>query len=311
MLIKVYLAGKVSPSKKIKNLDWRDRLCKKIAKASGLEIENLDPVGTQKFLKLDQNDPQMIYGVDAYLIANADLVIVNLTDDISVGGSQEMLIAKHFEKPLIGLLRRHGKFHKNNWIHPFVAVPCDYLAFSENELSQVVTKIVKEQISTKNIDVINRATNYFLNFQGLKTDLVRQNLKVYSAVKALVRHHDKFLIIKQKISNKFYWDLPGGIVKFGESPLQALKRESKEEVGLELSVSGHLGVWSFFRNDGDQVVCATFVCDTRDTKVNIRNNPESPAEKIVDFAWVTKSQFMSRKFGVYDDSLKDLVKNFY
>jgi 8-oxo-dGTP diphosphatase len=40
-----------------------------------------------------------------------------------------------------------------------------------------------------------------------------------------------------------YWDLPGGFLDEGEHPLDGLRRELREETGLEVEPSEFLGIW--------------------------------------------------------------------
>jgi 8-oxo-dGTP diphosphatase len=48
------------------------------------------------------------------------------------------------------------------------------------------------------------------------------------------------------------WTTPGGRVEFGESPLDALKREALEEAGLDVVVDELVGVYS--KPDKDDLV---------------------------------------------------------
>ena len=52
------------------------------------------------------------------------------------------------------------------------------------------------------------------------------------SLKALILNdtRDKFLIVEE---NNGMWDFPGGGLDFGESPTVGIKRELKEEMGLE------------------------------------------------------------------------------
>ena len=49
-----------------------------------------------------------------------------------------------------------------------------------------------------------------------------------------------------------YWDIPGGFLDEGEHPLDALRRELREETGLEVEPERFLGVWMDRYTDGDR-----------------------------------------------------------
>lgn len=73
------------------------------------------------------------------------------------------------------------------------------------------------------------------------------------------------------------WNLPGGTLEHGESPWDCLKREIKEETGLEVEVPRLAGVYS--KTDKDEVVFS-FVCKVVGGK--IKTNDE--ADQITYFA---------------------------
>ncbi len=170
--LKLYIAGKVNPHSIFGTKDWRVNFCNTLEEKTGLQIINLDPTKTPKTTEWDENNPSLVFGRDCFMISNADVVIVYLTDDISVGGSQEMLIAKYFKKPLIGLAPRNGKFNKNekeiggriykNWKCPFVLTTCDVIAETVEEVATCILQFEANPRQTiKDISLINEQIDYY------------------------------------------------------------------------------------------------------------------------------------------------------
>lgn len=166
MQIKIYLAGRVTGG----DMHWRERFAAELLKRStDCELVFLK---TATELGLNENDPEFIFGHDMLMIREADAVIVNLTDDISVGASQEMLVAKYYRKPLLGFVYENGKFKKDlveinareykSWIHPFVAVPCDYVVSDFDQLAGALQAAIKPGAVIKDLSVIDSAADYFL-----------------------------------------------------------------------------------------------------------------------------------------------------
>ncbi len=170
--LKIYIAGKVSPNSVFGRYDWRDNFCQKLSESSGFEFINLDPNKSQEGFDLDENDSQLIFGRDCFMIKTADLVIVNLTDDISVGGSQEMLIAKYYRKPLIGIAAKGGKFFRtqkeilgktyDNWLHPFVKITCDYVVEDIKEAGKIVEHHFDQpEKAVKGLEILDETIQYY------------------------------------------------------------------------------------------------------------------------------------------------------
>ena len=169
--LKVYIAGKVDPNSSLGRHDWRDHFCEELSQQSGYSIVNLDPTKSHDGFNLDENNAKLIVGRDCFMIKSADLVIVNLTDDISVGGSQEMLIAKHYRKPLVGIAPKGGKFNKpekeilgkvyKDWIHPFVLIPCDRVVVDIDGVIKFIHEYFPEQNKVKDLSILDDAQTYY------------------------------------------------------------------------------------------------------------------------------------------------------
>lgn len=155
----IYLAGKVSKNSSFTSHNWRDEFCDRLAELSGRKLTHLDPIASEN----KQQKPEEIFSKDLKLIKSSNLVVVYLSDDISVGGSQEILIAKYFEKLVIGYAPYGGKFNGcvkkigseviSNYKDPFVFSTCDVVCGDLNELAEAIRHF--ENIDVKKfIDII-------------------------------------------------------------------------------------------------------------------------------------------------------------
>lgn len=182
--LKVYIAGKVSKESIFGTHDWRDEFCRVLEKLSKVKLVNIDPTKSE----VDQMNPQAVFGADALMISRADVVIVYLSDDISVGGSQEMLIAKYFKKPLIGLAPFGGKFNGStkeyfnkiveNYQDPFVFSTCDIVCKDIEEVAKALRNVTT--MKPKSIELIDDLVagfedNYLENTLYLREILKDEN----------------------------------------------------------------------------------------------------------------------------------------
>lgn len=111
----------------------------------------------------------------------------------------------------------------------------------------------------------------------------------YLASGALIFNElNELLIVKPVYSN--YWHLPGGIVETNESPLQACKREVKEETNLDLRIN-HLFLINhyFIKEKNFEQLLFIFNGGKLDSNF-IRDNIKIPENEIENYKFITLDQ---------------------
>ncbi len=155
--MKVYVAGKVSKNSSFGTHHWRDKFVDELASLSGMKLQNLDPLAFSP----QHTAPEEVFGADCRLIKECDVLIAYLSDDISVGGSQEILIAKYFGKPVIALAPRGGKFNGcekemlgtviKDYKDPFVFSTCDVVCGDNQEVADALMQVSSMKPKTLSI----------------------------------------------------------------------------------------------------------------------------------------------------------------
>ncbi|MFZ3076929.1 MAG: NUDIX domain-containing protein [Candidatus Aenigmatarchaeota archaeon] len=125
-------------------------------------------------------------------------------------------------------------------------------------------------------------------------------MKFYPGLKAIIEKEGKFLILKRSEKDEFRaneWDIPGGGMKFGEEPKECLKREVKEESGLDIDNIKPLSFWTFFKDSGrTQVFVVNVLCKHKSGKVILSNEHS-------EFKWIDSDEV--GKFNIYEGAEKD------
>lgn len=79
-------------------------------------------------------------------------------------------------------------------------------------------------------------------------------------VGVLIRDGDRYLIVKRAVEpDAGLWAIPGGLVEVGERAADAAMREAKEETGLDVEITGILGVVDKIVRDEDSRIKYHFV----------------------------------------------------
>ncbi|MFF0742995.1 NUDIX domain-containing protein [Streptomyces sp. NPDC004111] len=91
---------------------------------------------------------------------------------------------------------------------------------------------------------------------------------------------------------KGYWDIPGGYVETGESPLQAAGREVREELGITPPLGALLAVdWAPSDREGDKVL---YLFDGGQIAPEQHEQITLQAEELKSFAYVEVTEISAR-----------------
>jgi ADP-ribose pyrophosphatase YjhB (NUDIX family) len=77
------------------------------------------------------------------------------------------------------------------------------------------------------------------------------------------------------------WDIPGGFLEAGEDPLDGMRRELREETGLEVEPDRFLGIW-MDKYGGDSTAEATL---NLYWTARVVGGEPAPADDVTELAW--------------------------
>lgn len=97
---------------------------------------------------------------------------------------------------------------------------------------------------------------------------------------ALIVHENRILLGKRGIEpSKGKWDIIGGFLNYGESPENGLRREVREETGLEVEIDTFLGC--FMDTYGKEKEATLNIAYT----VKAKNSKSRPGDDIAELKW--------------------------
>lgn len=113
-------------------------------------------------------------------------------------------------------------------------------------------------------------------------------------VVALVRNGDSVLLVEQQAPHDAApsWALPAGGVEPGESPVDALAREIREETGLSMTGVPKIAFEVRYVREGRAWLAMTFDCEASG---EIR--PNDPDGLVLSARWVSVEEALSRLVG--------------
>lgn len=132
---------------------------------------------------------------------------------------------------------------------------------------------------------------------------------MYTGVKALIEKDGKYLFVGYKLDGNMLWILPGGRLKYGEVPLEGLKREVKGETSLEIKPDKPIGMYHFFigsKNDGDQVTLTVFDIESFSGKVDM-DTRHADEDELEGYRWMTPEIIEGNTTETLNEMLRERV----
>ena len=125
-------------------------------------------------------------------------------------------------------------------------------------------------------------------------------MDLFDVVAAVIVKNNKFFIA-QRNRNKHLglrWEFPGGKVEKNETFVQALKREIKEELNINIAVQRKIGEENY-KDDKINVKLHYFICYHANGEIILSEHEDS--------AWVAKNEFKNYNFAEGDSDIINLL----
>ena len=114
------------------------------------------------------------------------------------------------------------------------------------------------------------------------------NKQPIPSIKVILSYLDKIMMLKLNEDDKTVYDLPGGRMEYGEGIFQTLRREIKEEIGIDIKFETEpklLQVHDYL-HQGDMVhrLIVTFSYEVSE----LIKRPKGQGEANTEVVWLTK-----------------------
>lgn len=122
------------------------------------------------------------------------------------------------------------------------------------------------------------------------------------------KKNGEFLIVKRAVDDDFqanFWEIPGGKLDLGEDIVEGLKREVKEESGLDITAVYPLHVYKYMHEDNAEreYLEIQFYCRLVDEEQAVTLSNEHAA-----YEWITFDQI--DQFSPMSDEIKDILHSY-
>ena len=122
--------------------------------------------------------------------------------------------------------------------------------------------------------------------------------QTFAVAGALIEKDGKIFLVREaaqagspiKNADAGKWNQPAGWIEVGEHPVDAVKKEVKEETGYDFTPTHILGVYSLFRKDVEKQIGTTLHPIKIIFTGIIRGEPETLSDDVTETRWFTKEE---------------------
>ena len=122
-------------------------------------------------------------------------------------------------------------------------------------------------------------------------------MQLQLAQKSVLYDNGNILMIQKSVDDPFNplkWEIPGGRLELGEELPDHLRREVKEEVGLEIEIGPPLAMWQWTLGSGESaktVVAVSRLCYPLTHEISLDGNVET--DYLTSWKWVPLEEIPS------------------
>ena len=122
------------------------------------------------------------------------------------------------------------------------------------------------------------------------------------ALKAIIVHEGRVLLMQNAQDSK--WQFPGGRMHVGEKPEEGVRREVKEELGVDVLPTSVVQTDVFQNAQNEPVLVLMFLCGLLDNVTDLKGD----GKEVKDFRWVGPDEIASLDiWPVYIEPLKKVL----
>jgi len=123
----------------------------------------------------------------------------------------------------------------------------------------------------------------------------------------IVKKEDKFLLVKTNYGSGEYWIFPGGGVESGESMRDCVKREIKEETGIDVDIKKLVFVNENLSKE-NPMIHFTFLCEPKNDDLIVGSDPDQKEDRIKDVKYMTFDEILNLENFIPEEMKKPLKK---